>query len=123
MRLSLAEYTAILARQQARQDAPAKGKQRPPPEKDLHESILSECQRRGWYVIHARMDQRSTIAVGAPDFVVFQDAGQVLIVEAKRPGGKLRPEQLACKAWLEKLGHKFCVVYTFEEFLALCSPC
>lgn len=88
-------------------------------ERELHDQILDLCRSRGYYVVHARMDMRSTIAVGAPDFVVFLPGGRVLVVEAKTRTGKLSTEQQACCAWLSRLGHVYNVVRSIENFEAL----
>lgn len=85
-------------------------------ESDLHDQILDECQRRGWYVVHARMDMRSTIAVGAPDFCVAIPNGRTVWVECKTRTGKLTKDQQAAHAWLKKLGHSVCVVRNIREF-------
>lgn len=115
MRLSTAEYHAILARRQPDQAA-RPTTIGPDTESALHDAIMAECKRRGFYVVHSRMDRPSTATVGSPDFIIFTDGGRVVVVEAKRRDGKLRPEQAAAKHWLEKLGHPFHVVRSIEEF-------
>ena len=110
---------AVLARQErATQPQPPDGcRHTPPTEKSVHEAILAECGRRGWYVLHARMDMRSTIAVGAPDFVILAGDGRTICVEVKRPGGKLRLEQAAARHQILGLGHEHWVVHSMAEFL------
>lgn len=88
-------------------------------EADLHNQIIAECRRLGWLWIHARMDKASHMTVGAPDFMILAEGGRVLLVECKRRDGKLRPEQLAFKAWAAKLGHTVHVVRSLEEFCAV----
>lgn len=91
----------------------------------LHEQIMAECRRRGWLVIHSRMDKRTTTGVGTPDFVI---AGEetflggvkkpvVWFIEAKSRKGKLRPEQAAMIAQAARFGHTIHVVRSFEDFL------
>lgn len=94
---------------------------RPDPESKLHDSII-EWANSQWprmKFIHARMDQRSTIAVGAPDFVLFLLAGRVLCVECKAKGKKPTPEQLAWHKEMEMLGHKVHVVWSMDDFMKL----
>lgn len=90
-------------------------------EADLHDQILAECRRRGWLVIHSRMDKPSTVQIGSPDFVVAADRGRTFYIEAKARTGKLRPEQRAWLAWASRLGHRAAVVRTLPEFIELIS--
>lgn len=87
-------------------------------ESDLHDQIISFCktQHPRWMFIHARMDQRSTIPVGAADFVIFMPGGKILILECKRKGGKCSPEQMGWALQLELLGHTAHVVRSMEQF-------
>lgn len=93
-------------------------------ESELHDEIEAWClsQHPRVKYIHARMDKRSTIAVGAPDFVLFLLGGRVLCVECKAKQGKLTPEQLAYHKELEMLGHHPIVVRSFEEFKIMVKP-
>ena len=88
-------------------------------ERDLHDAILVECRRRGFAVIHARMDRASTIAVGAPDFIIGMPAGFTLWLEVKGPKGKPTPAQLGWLRHLQKLGHRAHLVRSLDEFLSL----
>jgi hypothetical protein len=88
-------------------------------ESELHEQIFAECRRRGWYVVHSRMDMPSTNGVGTPDFIIAMDGGRTLWIEAKAKGRKCTPAQLAAEAWLLKLNHSVDAVWSFEEFLKL----
>jgi hypothetical protein len=90
-------------------------------ERDLHDAILLECRRRAFAVIHSRMDQASTIAVGAPDFVIAMPAGYTLWLEVKGPKGKPTPAQLAWLRHLEKLGHRAHLIRSLDEFVSLVS--
>jgi hypothetical protein len=89
-------------------------------ESDLHDKIVEFCEQQWprWKYIHARMDQRSTIAVGCQDFTIFAP-GRVLCVECKRVGGKLSLEQMAWHLEMERVGHRVHVIETFEQFLKL----
>lgn len=87
----------------------------------LHEQIIRWCDNQWpkWKYIHARCDRKSTIDLGAPDFVIFCPNGRLLVIECKMPGKKRTPEQLAWALQLEMLGHACELVTTMEEFLAL----
>jgi len=130
--MTQAEYLAFLARQQASQntqqaqtisDREMAGKWQwiQPTESDLHDQILDECKRRGWYVVHSRMDKATTCGVGTPDFVIAMENGKTLWVEAKSRQGKARPEQFAVAAWLTKLGHTWAIVRSMKDFTRVLS--
>lgn len=89
-------------------------------ESTLHDQIIEYCNSQWpkFKYIHARMDKRSTIQVGAPDFCpIFLPGGKIIIFECKRQGEKCTPEQLAWHKELEMLGHTVHVIYTFSQFL------
>lgn len=88
-------------------------------EADLHAQIFSECRRRGWIAFHGSMAERTHRTAGEPDYVILMPSGNVLMVECKRAGGKLSPEQLAMKTHAAKLGHAIHVVHSLTEFLNL----
>lgn len=89
-------------------------------ESDLHQQIVdwAKAQWSRVMLIRARMDKMSTIAVGAHDITAFLPGGKVMCIECKSKGSKLRPEQLAWKLEMERLGHTVHVVYSFAEFQA-----
>lgn len=86
-----------------------------PKEKYLHEQIAEHCREKGYYFIHARMDRRSTIARGCPDFCIAGNNGKVIWLECKRKGGKLTPIQQATIAHLKKLGQLAFVVDNYSD--------
>ena len=88
-------------------------------EHHLHELILDYCRRKGWRVVHSRMDRPSTSQVGTPDFVVATPGGKTIWVEAKTAKGKLTLEQNAWLAALRALGHHAGVVLSLEEFVMM----
>lgn len=90
------------------------------PEVKLHREIMDWCDQQWprWKYIHARTDQRSTIAVGCQDFTIFAP-GRVLCIECKKIGGKLSLEQQAWALEMRKLGFEVEMVEKFEEFLML----
>ena len=118
-RLTPLQYALLVGRQKRR------GAAAPPEpvvrfkESELHDVILAECRRRGYPVIHSRMDRASTVAVGAPDFIVALPRGITLWIECKTPKGKFRPEQLAWLAHLKNHDHQAHVVRSIGEFLDL----
>lgn len=89
-------------------------------ESTLHDQIRAHCDSQfpRWKYIHSRMDKRSTIGVGCPDFVVAMP-GKVLFIECKRKGGKLSTDQRDWSFEMEKLGHKVHLVTTMEQFLEI----
>jgi len=99
--------------------APRQTPVRPITEAELHDQVEAYCRLRGWYFIHSRMDQRTTVAVGCPDFAIFTDYGRTLFLELKRPGGKATPKQLATIAHLRKLGHMAAIVDNWPDALLL----
>jgi hypothetical protein len=88
----------------------------------LHDAILAECRARGLRVIHSRMDRASTVAVGAPDFVIALVGARTLWIECKSAHGVLRHDQAAWIATLQSLGHEAHVIRSIEEFIAIITP-
>lgn len=116
------QYLQMLARSpKLRQPKPENPVKR---EGDLHDQIINWCDSQWPRVkyIHARMDRRSTIAVGAADFILFLSMGRVLCAECKTKTGKLSAEQSAWAKEMEMLGHAVHVVRSFEEFLTAVKP-
>ena len=68
--------------------------------------------------IHARMDRRSTINRGAPDFTIFLH-GETILVECKTRTGKRTAEQLAWGLCAELHGFRVWEVRSMEEFLKI----
>lgn len=62
-------------------------------ERELHDRFTNWLNLRRLLFIHARTDKKSTIRKGWPDFTVIY-GDHVCCVEFKRPGGKLRSEQV-----------------------------
>lgn len=90
-------------------------------EKDLHEQIIQECKTRGWFYVHSRMDMPTTTACGVTDFIIATSDGRTLWIEVKRKGGKVTPAQQGTLHWLERNKQLVAVVYSFENFLAVCE--
>jgi len=119
--ITQADYLAMLQRMAPKAPPPATP-QKPGTiehERDLHEQIRAECIHRGWLAFHGSMAHATHRTIGEPDFVILRDTGRLLLVEAKARQGKLNTEQLALRAWAEKLGHQVHIVRSFQEFLAI----
>lgn len=91
------------------------------PESKIQEQILNYCRARGWFIVRSRMDKPTTYALGTPDLIIFADRGEAFLLEVKRPGRKLRPEQAGTGIMLEMLGHRWAVVHSFAEFMEFIS--
>ena len=114
MRMTALEYAAYLHRQQNSEETQStEGVDR---ESDLHDAIIADCRRRGWIVIHSRMDRATTTAKGVPDFLIFADRARVFLFEAKRKNGKLTPEQQGFAMMADMLGFTVHVVRSFPEY-------
>lgn len=91
----------------------------PGPEKELHGLFESEMIRRGISYIHARTDQKSTIANGWPDFSCFYAAEdgvtRACFVELKNKRGRTSKDQDECIASLRKLNIPVIVSGNFRE--------
>jgi hypothetical protein len=89
---------------------------------DLHEPIIRWCMSQIPMVpfIHARTDQKSTIGVGAPDFVIFY-RGNAILAECKTATGKVRPEQLGWHMAAEFQGFKVHIVRSMTQFYEIVS--
>ncbi len=52
---------------------------------------------------------------GFPDLIVFANDGRVGFVEVKQEGAYQQPNQKACQAWLESLGHDYAVCRSAQD--------
>ena len=87
-------------------------------ERKLHEEIMEWCdgQWPRWKYCHSRMDMKSTIQVGWPDFTVFGPHPLCILVECKKKDGKLDDAQRDTIAELKRLGWEVKVAYCIEDF-------
>lgn len=85
-------------------------------ESDLHNAILDYCRQEGFIAFHGAMCFETSRTIGEPDFEILMPQGKTLFVECKAKGRKLSNEQIAIKAWMERLGHTMHVVTTIEQF-------
>ena len=61
-------------------------------EREIHETIEQDLNRRGVFYVHSRMDKRPTIREGAPDFI-FAIKSAPIAMECKLPGESLSDAQ------------------------------
>lgn len=109
--------TAWLARYQARGIKVQTPSEAVEIEGKLHDDILDYCRKQGWYVVHSRMDKKTTNALGTPDFIIAMSDGRIVWIEAKAKGRKPTKDQMAACCWLNKLGHCYYIVYSMTQFL------
>jgi hypothetical protein len=88
-------------------------------ERDLHDDIQAECERRMWWTIHSRMDRPTSIGKGVCDFIIMADGARTIYVECKSKTGKLSDDQRIFITWMKRLGHTVHVVTSFQQFLEL----
>jgi len=84
-------------------------------EKNLHQQIEAELNNRRWLFIHSRMDMRTTVAKGVPDFQIYPPGAPAFFIEAKTRTGKLSPEQMAFKFVADLSGHTVYVCRSIRE--------
>lgn len=89
----------------------------PVTEKELHRQLSDLLRSMGVPFGHARMDKRSTLAVGYPDFT-FPFGGKFVAWEAKVGKNKLSPEQEAFRRQIEICGGVYRVITNLDEALA-----
>ncbi len=90
-------------------------------ESELHNQIAEFCARNGFVAFHGSTAHRTHRTLGEPDFIVVAE-GYVYFVECKRPGQKLRPDQLAIDAALRRNEHALHVVTSLQEFIEVLTP-
>lgn len=86
-------------------------------ESDLQDRIVAYCRSKMWFVVFSGMHRRTSTPIGTPDFSIYADGGRVFTIETKSKTGKQTPEQLGVQLMLEKLGHKYHLVRSYEQFL------
>ncbi len=83
-------------------------------EKDLHKDIVRYLNVLGVPFAHARMDKKSSIAVGYPDFS-FPYRGRFVAWEAKVRGRPLDADQQRTREHIEKHGGMYAVIRQLED--------
>lgn len=88
-------------------------------ESDLQDRIVAYCRSKMWFVVYSGMHRRTSTPIGTPDFIIYADGERVFTIETKSKTGKQTPEQLGVQIVLEKLGHKYHLVRSYEQFLEI----
>ena len=85
------------------------------PESRLQSKIMRYCREHGFPYFHDRSRKKNQ--PGWPDLIIIMPKSQVLFIELKAAGGKLRTEQEALKRQFHYLGHNIEVVRSYKQFL------
>lgn len=88
-------------------------------EKDIQQDIVDYCKERRWPVLRHCMAHKIWGTIGWPDLTILLPGAKVMLVECKRKGQKLRPEQLGLKTWSKELGHEIHIVTCLDEFMSV----
>jgi hypothetical protein len=86
-------------------------------ESDLQDHIVAYCRSKGWFPVYSGMHMHTSTPVGTMDFIIYADRGRVFAIETKSKNGKQKPEQIGVQLMLERLGHKYHLVRSYEQFL------
>lgn len=86
----------------------------------LQKDMRNELAQRNLFFVSSRMDKRTTLPKGMPDFFIFPPGGRSLAVEAKVHGGDLSPEQrdVFTRYW-QLTGQVVHIVWNFHQFCEL----
>lgn len=90
-------------------------------EKLIHHLFEAWLRLNGLAYVHSRMDKKSTIREGWPDFSVFGPGGKVAFVEIKLKGKELSVSQMEVMLELLRLGQPYQVCYTDAEAIVWTS--
>ena len=88
-----------------------KVKKERPLESVIENHLVRECLARNWEAWKLTSPNRK----GVPDRLILADFGVTVMVECKRPGGKLSSLQSRTIARLQEKGHLMYVVSTVDE--------
>jgi hypothetical protein len=97
---------------------PEPGKWERGKEAEMSRLVVTDLRRRGYVVVVARTDQRSTIAAGFPDLTVLKgngDTASAVCIELKTAAGKLSKAQVECHDELIRAGVPVAVCRSFDE--------
>lgn len=86
-------------------------------ESELQERIKADLRARRFYVIGSIFGKRATIDAGTPDIIAAGPNGVTLWIEVKVGKNKLSPEQATSRHVLLALGHRYLLIYGFEQYL------
>lgn len=89
-------------------------------EKQLQEQMANLLNQRNIFYVRSRMDKKTSLPCGMPDFFIFLPNGRFLAVEAKVAGGSLSDDQKRVfdRFWAYT-GQVVHVVWSFQEFVEL----
>ena len=89
-------------------------------ERTLQFNMRNLLNLAGIFYLTSRMDKKTTMPVGMPDFIIILPGGKCLAVEAKVAGGKVSPEQEEMFRKFERqTGQPVHVVWNLDEFRKL----
>lgn len=83
-------------------------------ERELHDQVAALLRLRGVAFCHSRMDRKSTITEGWPDFTFAID-GKPCAIECKRPGEKLSEVQDCVREDMLANGWFYCIAYSLDD--------
>ncbi len=87
-------------------------------EKELQRQIEADLNRRELFFVRSRMDRRTSVRVGLPDFLIILPGGFCLAIEVKVQGGVVSDDQKACFTdYWDKTGRIVYIVWSFEQYL------
>lgn len=119
--MTQAEYEALLARR-TKQEPKTDDERRlasdaSREEEALHEFIANDAASKLWIAIRSRMDKPTTRTPGEWDWLILADGGRKFLIECKRRGEKLSPDQRDLHHWAATLGHTVHTVWSPAQYL------
>lgn len=87
-------------------------------ERDIQDELDQWLRLHGYFFIRPRMDKRSQLPNGWPDFTILLRGGKCCFIEVKTYGGRCSPDQVRCHAELRSIGHKVCVSRYLPQSIA-----
>jgi hypothetical protein len=115
--MSPADRKSIGAGAELPSESAAKSERRE--ERKLHAQFSQWCLRLEIEVIHGRMDKKSALPVGWPDFTCMKGT-KFCLVEFKAPGGKLSEVQTQVITRLQNKSIPVLVAYSVKDAIDFC---
>lgn len=75
----------------------------------------------GWEMVHSRMDMRTSVDEGLPDFVLAAPNGRTYWIECKARKEKPKRHQEGWGIRLRNLNHVYGVAWNMQDFLKIIS--
>ncbi len=89
-------------------------------ERELQEQIANYLRQRDLFFMRSRMDKRTTLRKGWPDFTIILHGGLALLVEVKVQGGRFSEDQTKLfQEYFRQTGELVYAVYSFDQFRSL----